>query len=139
MRGIRAAYTHNDLVQYQNAVVVPRSVRPVLLSFHPERSGQVVYQVMPNNVVGENGTNHGSHWGYDTHVPMMWLGSGITKGLYTSKVSPADIVPTLMALLQIRASLPADGRPLEEMFDAASVRVQEGDEQDRSGERPSMQ
>jgi arylsulfatase A-like enzyme len=113
-RGIMAAYTREEL-QALGASGTQSKVRPVLLSFDPERSGHVVYQVERFHIVADAGSNHGSHWGYDAHVPLMWLGPGIRAGSYGSPASPVDIAPTLLALLGIRDRPEMNGCVLEEV------------------------
>jgi hypothetical protein len=88
------------------------------LSFYPERSGNVYYELSPYVVPGEerDGTTHGSPWAYDTHVPLLWFGEGIAPGTHTGAVSVADVAPTLSRLLEMDAPLNAQGRVLQEML-----------------------
>ena len=59
------------------------------------------------------GTSHGTAYGYDTHVPILLMGTGIIKGEYRAPSSPADIAPTLAFIAGI--TLPrAQGRVLTE-------------------------
>jgi arylsulfatase A-like enzyme len=110
--GIKAAYTRSRLQALQDVETVSPPVRMALLSFRADRSGHVVYQVLPYNVVADTGTNHGSHWDYDRHVPLMWLGTGVQPGRHAESVSPADIAPTLRVLLGLEADPEAPGRVL---------------------------
>lgn len=123
--GVQAAFTKTRLEELQGVPDLLEPVRAALLSFHPDRSGNVIYQVLPFNVVADAGTNHGSHWDYDTHVPLMWLGPGVKSGSYNSAVSPADIVPTLMALLGIGDTLGSGGCVLHEMLVSPAAQEQE--------------
>ena len=120
--GLEAAFTRTELRRLQGTADQPAHARAVLLSFRPERSGHVVYQVAPFNVVAETGTNHGSHWEYDSHVPLLWLGRGVQQGRYDSRVRPVDIAPTLMALLEIEMPKGSSGCILREMFVKAGSR-----------------
>lgn len=44
------------------------------------------------------GTGHGTPYDYDTHVPIIFLGPGITPQANNTPVSPVDIAPTLASL-----------------------------------------
>jgi hypothetical protein len=70
-------------------------------TFNPDRSGDVLFVLRPYFMQSRSGTTHGSPWRYDTHVPLVFLGPGIRAGKYTTQASPAQIGPTLAALLHI--------------------------------------
>jgi arylsulfatase A-like enzyme len=57
---------------------------------------------------------HGSPYSYDTHVPLIIRGSGIAGGRYFQAATPADIAPTLAAILRIQAPSNVTGRILLE-------------------------
>jgi arylsulfatase A-like enzyme len=57
---------------------------------------------------------HGSPYSYDTHVPMIIMGGGVNTGRYFEAASPADIAPTLSALLGIQVPSSVTGRVLVE-------------------------
>lgn len=88
------------------------------LSFHPQRSGQLYYEFSPYLVPEPDGagTDHGSPWTYDTHVPLLWFGPGIAPGVYQEPAAVADIVPTLSLLLGLDAPRASQGRVLREML-----------------------
>ncbi|HET6836613.1 MAG TPA: alkaline phosphatase family protein [Gemmatimonadales bacterium] len=88
------------------------------LSFDPERSGQLYYAFSPYLVPGPDadGTDHGSPWTYDTHVPLLWFGPGIAPGVHQDPVSVGDIAPTLSALLGLDPPGGSQGRVLREML-----------------------
>ncbi|MBL7877809.1 MAG: alkaline phosphatase family protein, partial [Cyclobacteriaceae bacterium] len=54
----------------------------VVRGFHPKRSGDIAYVLEPGwfSSNGVTGTTHGSGYSYDTHVPILFYGSGIKKG-----------------------------------------------------------
>ena len=86
--------------------------RAAALSHHPEESGEVVV-VLWRNWIGTNtsAATHGSaHW-YDQHVPVIFLGAPFKPGRYSAPASPADLAPTLAALIKL--PMPdIDGRAL---------------------------
>jgi len=90
----------------------------VQLSFHHDRSGHVMYVTDPGVVEqGESdGTTHGSPWGYDQQVPVLWFGSGIAAGVHHGAAYVSDIAPTLSALLQVPIPSGSQGRVLAEIF-----------------------
>ena len=47
------------------------------------------------------GTTHGSPQAYDTHVPLLFYGNGINKGITYKKTQVTDVAPTISALLGI--------------------------------------
>jgi len=57
------------------------------------------------------GSNHGSPWEYDVHVPLIFWGGGIAAGTIAVPTSPYDLAPTLASRLGL--DLPdATGRPI---------------------------
>jgi hypothetical protein len=74
-----------------------------LLSFNRERSPDIIYHPKPFWVDRKSGTNHGSPYNYDTHVPLMWFGVGVKPGVYTQRVGLDAIAPTLSRILGVTA------------------------------------
>lgn len=62
------------------------------------------------------GTTHGSHYDYDRHVPIVFMGAGIKQGAYTVPCGPEDIAPTLAAILKLQFPKEDDARVLSEML-----------------------
>jgi predicted AlkP superfamily pyrophosphatase or phosphodiesterase len=77
------------------------------LSFHPRRSGDVLFCLEPYDIEGNVAATHGSPWDYDTHVPLLVLEQGtpstrrVPIGRFNRRVSPACIAPTLAELLHV--------------------------------------
>ncbi len=87
--------------------------------FNQKRSGDVVYVLDPAVIstwYENGGTTHGSGYTYDTHVPLIFYGNGITKGSTHQKSEITDIAPTLSALLGIARPNGATGKVLTELF-----------------------
>lgn len=112
--GVARALTATELLR-ERAI---QSHTRAELSFYPGRSGNIYYELSPYLLPEPKpeGTTHGSPWDYDTHVPLLWLESGIRPGAYNGNVSVADIAPTLSSLLGIRAPSGSQGRVLKEML-----------------------
>jgi predicted AlkP superfamily pyrophosphatase or phosphodiesterase len=90
--------------------------RRVARSFHPARSPDVILVPEPFAFIssGRTGTTHGSPYSYDTHVPLILFGRGIASGIFSSACTPADLAPTLAAVLRIEVPANATGRVLQE-------------------------
>lgn len=75
---------------------------PVLRrSYRPDRSGDLLLIVAENYLLHDNvpGTSHGSVWGYDAHVPLVFWGRGVKPGRYGAPAAVADLAPTFARLL----------------------------------------
>jgi predicted AlkP superfamily pyrophosphatase or phosphodiesterase len=77
-------------------------------SFHPRRSGDVLFCLEPYDVEGSTPATHGTPWDYDTHVPLLAISFGkaspqsrVPHGRFDRRVSPAAIAPTLAAILHV--------------------------------------
>lgn len=89
--------------------------------YNRKLSGDVLILKKPGYLSGEpgsSGTTHGSGYTYDTHVPLLFYGTGVKKGATVEKTFITDIVPTLSMLLNI--SMPnaaVTGSPIGDMFE----------------------
>ncbi len=112
--GIARAFTRIQLLRGATSITDPIE-RRVLHGFYPPRSGDVVLVPEPYKYLAETITaTHGSAYSYDTHVPTIIMGPGVNAGRYLEPATPADIAPTLSALLRITAPSNATGRVLVE-------------------------
>ena len=114
VRGVNQALTATELRRQQANGMVSGAA----LSFYPDRSGNIYYELNPFIVPGKEptGTTHGSPWSYDTRVPLLWFGSWIKRGAYQEPTSIADLAPTLSALLGIAKPSGSRGMVLQEML-----------------------
>ncbi len=89
---------------------------PIVLSFHPERSGHVMYVTHPYVIEEDDpdGTTHGSPWSYDQAVPIAFYGPGVRPGVHHGEAHVIDIAPTLSRILRIDRPPAARGRVLTE-------------------------
>ncbi len=82
--------------------------------YHQKRSGDVLLVNTPAYIsYPKKGSTHGSGLNYDTHVPLLFFGKGISKGSTYKKTEITDIAPTISALLGISFPNFATGQPLE--------------------------
>jgi len=114
VRGVARYFTRGQLLRGATSVTDPIE-RRALHGFYPSRSGDVVLIADPFKYLGDTITaTHGSPYTYDTNVPTIIMGTGVTPGRYLESATPADIAPTLCALLGITAPTNATGRVLIE-------------------------
>jgi predicted AlkP superfamily pyrophosphatase or phosphodiesterase len=112
--GIARCFSRSQLLRGATSVTDPIE-RRALHGFYPARSGDVVMVAEPYKYIAETITaTHGSPYSYDTHVPTIIMGAGVTPGRYLEPASPADIAPTLSALLRITPPSNSTGRVLIE-------------------------
>ena len=82
-------------------------------SFFPGRSTDVEFVFRPYMMDRDRfGINHGTPWDYDTHVPMLWYGAGVTPGVHVEAVNVEDLAPTLAAHLEVPRPPQARGHRL---------------------------
>jgi predicted AlkP superfamily pyrophosphatase or phosphodiesterase len=84
--------------------------RAAALSYFPGRSGDLVMATKPGWMISSNGTTHGSASPDDQRVPVLFVGAGIKPGKYSEAATPADVTPTLAAVVGL--SMKADGHAL---------------------------
>ncbi len=112
--GIARCFSRVQLLRGETSVTDPIEQR-ALHGFYPSRSGDVVMVAEPFKYIAETITaTHGSPYSYDTHVPTIIMGAGVEAGRYFEPATPADIAPTLSALLRITAPSNSTGRVLVE-------------------------
>ena len=92
----------------------------VVRNFHPKRSGDIFVVFEPNWFINDFdglvvASTHGSPWNYDTHVPIIFAGHGLSPRNVTRRVQTVDVAPTLSMYLGIRAPSGAAGEPLHEV------------------------
>ncbi len=90
--------------------------RAVSNGFFPGRSGDVFLVAEPYWIGAGHGAEHGSPFGYDTHVPVIFMGPGIKPGRYNETIAPNDIAPTLATLVGAETPSCSQGRALAEML-----------------------
>lgn len=83
----------------------------------PNRSPDVLFLADPFYIFSPSGTTHGTPFNYDTHVPIIFFGTGIKAGTYYDRVAVNDVAPTLSAILGTPLPSGSVGRILSEIFE----------------------
>jgi predicted AlkP superfamily pyrophosphatase or phosphodiesterase len=96
--------------------------RSVLNNFHAKRSGDIYIVFEPNWFINDFdglmvAATHGSPWNYDSYVPIVFAGAGLTAKTIDRRVLTVDIAPTLSAYLEIKPPSGAQGTPLKEVLE----------------------
>ena len=112
--GVAAVYAVRELVLRE-----PRSELEALAraSITDDAAGELFVVPSELSIVdpsnpGGSGTSHGSPWGYDRFVPVLFWGHGISPRRETAEVPVLGVAPTLSALLGITAPAGARSAPL---------------------------
>jgi hypothetical protein len=96
--------------------------RSILNSHHPGRSGDVFVVFEPhwfmNNFAGITvASTHGSPWRYDTYVPIVFAGAGLTPQRVYREVRTVDVATTLAAFVGTKPPSGASGKILAEVLE----------------------
>lgn len=90
---------------------------------HSKRSGDV-FIILEQGWKAESGTgaDHGSWYPDDAHIPLIWMGWGITPGKTNRAINITDIASTLAALLHIQAPSGSTGKVITEITNAGKFK-----------------
>ena len=115
--GIAEAFMHTQLSTGRlPANPISQSVEN---GFFATRNGNLIVIPRPFYLMSTpDAASHGTPYGYDAHVPVLFYGAGIAAGSFHSASSPADIAPTLAALLKVETPSHSVGRVLTEALKA---------------------
>ncbi len=88
--------------------------RKIQNGFYPRRSGDVIINLMPGWITEENNirSKSGSMYRYDTHVPLLIYGGGVSAAKHTEKVDMTSLATTLAQMLQISTPSASEGEVL---------------------------
>jgi predicted AlkP superfamily pyrophosphatase or phosphodiesterase len=87
----------------------------IQMGYHNKRSGDVLVSYKPGFIdYDKTGTTHGTSFSYDTHVPVLFYGNGISKGNTLRPVYITDIASTICQLLNIPYTNGNIGNPVYE-------------------------
>ncbi|SFS71716.1 alkaline phosphatase PafA [Lutibacter maritimus] len=86
--------------------------------YNQKFSGDVLFVPNPTTITyDKTGSTHGSGYSYDTHVPLIFYGSGIKKGQSDNYYPIIDIAPTITSFLKIAQTNGNTGKPIIEVLD----------------------
>lgn len=93
----------------------------VLRNYNPKRSGEIYIVMEPNWYINnfdglEVASTHGSPWKYDTSVPIIFAGNGLSHQNIFRNVETVDIALTLSNYLNIKIPNASSGKPLLEVL-----------------------
>jgi arylsulfatase A-like enzyme len=91
----------------------------LIRGFNAKLSGDILFYLEPGWIHrgAIPGTDHGSPYTYDTHVPVIFFGHGISKGSSSQYHGITDIAPTLSLMLGIKLPSGCIGQPIAEILD----------------------
>lgn len=94
--------------------------RAVLNNYNPDRSGDIYIVFNPGWFIADfDGLSvtaaHGSPWRYDTYVPIIFAGLGLTPQPVSRRVHAVDVATTLSAVAGVRPPDGAAGEVLREV------------------------
>lgn len=105
---------------------VPEPIKSRIVNgYNAKRSGPVMIIPDPgwfSGHKGGTGTTHGNWNPYDTHIPLVFMGWGISHGTTNRVVKMSDISPTIAAMLHIQMPNGSVGAPITEIFQQAKSR-----------------
>ncbi|TAE74994.1 MAG: alkaline phosphatase family protein [Bacteroidetes bacterium] len=92
-----------------------------LNGYYHKRSADILIALKPNWIdkgwYEKGGSNHGSTYNHDSHVPILFYGWKIPKGKYTSRrINITDIAPTITNILNIQKPNGSNGEPILEVL-----------------------
>ncbi len=96
--------------------------RSVINNFNSKRSGNVFVVFEPNWFINDFdgltvAATHGSPWQYDTSVPVIFAGYGLTHGVVDRRVHTVDIAATLAAICNTKVPSGSVGNPMLEVLE----------------------
>ena len=84
--------------------------------FNQRRSPDIQFIPEPYWIIANAVASHGSPFGYDSHVPVIFMGTGIRPGRYDGAIAVNDIAPTLATILEVEIPSGSVGRVLNEIW-----------------------
>jgi len=112
LSGVARVFTSDEISTAAARASDDPQIRAAALSYYAGRSGDLTVLLKENwELIGATGTTHGSLYPYDQRVPVILYGAGIAPGVREEPATPADLAPTVAALVGVTLPSP-DGRVL---------------------------
>lgn len=114
-RGVAHAITANSLSSSHFSGGIMNKAQN---SYYQRHSGDVIINYLPgwsedNAKLSDSGTSYN----YDTHVPLIWYGSGIGTHNIARDVDMTDVAPTMAHIMQITPPFASTGKPIIEIYE----------------------
>ncbi len=91
--------------------------RAFLNGYNPDRSGDIFINFKPYYIEETmEGTEHGSPYSYDRHVPLVWYGWKVKSGSTYSYYPVKSISSTIAGILNIDVTEKAEYKPILELL-----------------------
>jgi predicted AlkP superfamily pyrophosphatase or phosphodiesterase len=116
---VARVYTRDQL--QRGEVSNDRVGQRVLRGFNPQRSGDLEILLEPYWMRQATGTTHGTPYNYDSHIPLILMGSRIKPGEYSDHVALNDLAPTLATIAGVEIPGGSSGRVLTEALRPAAA------------------
>jgi predicted AlkP superfamily pyrophosphatase or phosphodiesterase len=115
LEGVAEAYSATDM---QSTEFTEHKASALQMGYNFKRSGDVLLILEPGWFYQtRSATTHGTGYTYDTHVPLIWYGSGIKSGRSYRRQNIDDIAVTLAHILGTNLPNGATGEPIQEVLD----------------------
>ncbi len=128
IKGVALVVTRTELER--NELPDTYLTRKALKNFSVKRSGNILILFAPqyfiNHYQGEVvSANHGGPWVYDSYVPVIFAGAGITGQRVDREIEPKDIASTLANYFRTKPPSGADGEVLYEVTNQLNKKTNE--------------
>jgi predicted AlkP superfamily pyrophosphatase or phosphodiesterase len=115
LEGVAEVYSASDM---QSTEFTEHKAAALQMGYNFKRSGDVLLILEPGWFYQtSSATTHGTGYAYDTHVPLIWYGSGIKSGKSYKRQNIDDIAVTLAHILGTSLPNGATGEPIQEILD----------------------
>ena len=115
LAGVAEAYSASDM---QRTQFTAHKAAALQMGYNFKRSGDVLLILEPGWFYPtRDATTHGTGYAYDTHVPLIWYGSGIKSGTSYKRQNIDDIAVTLAHILGTSLPNGATGEPILEILE----------------------
>src|SRR5215510_13648472 len=115
---IARVYTSDELLRGQGAASGDFVGRAAQFGFYASRSADLVLIPEPYYMFYPQGTTHAAPFSYDTHVPLIFYGTGIHAGIHYEPVTVNDVAATLAAIFEVETPSGSSGKILSTVFES---------------------
>lgn len=105
-----------DYSKFERLIMPVEKKEMFVKGYFYKRSGDIQFILKPQYTdVLSIGTEHGTMYSYDTHIPLLWFGWKVKHGKTNREVYMTDVAPTISAMLKIQMPNGNVGHVLEEI------------------------